>query len=97
MDGEAACRRRKELIGIELPKAQALVTQAIRNAEAGNYNAAQFSAAFKAVESIKNKVEATCHPERGFFCPGMCWIWRPLTDMSRVKDLRKSMRVLSFV
>ena len=93
MDGEAARKRRKKMVGTELPKAMVLVRQATRNAGDGNYDAELFSAAFKALENIKGKVEATYHPDRGRFRPEMFQIRRPLSDVCGLQELRKSIEV----
>ena len=84
VDGEAAHKRRKNISGTELPKAMALVHQAIGNARAGNYDAALFSAAFKAIENIKDKIEATYHPDRGPLRLEMYPLWRVLSDLHTV-------------
>src|SRR5258706_12553935 len=89
MDGEAAHKRRKEMVDTELPKAMALV----RQAEDGNYEAVLFSAAFNALENIKDKVEATYHPDRGRFRPEMYHVRRPLSDLWDFKEIRKSIEV----
>ncbi len=86
MDGEAAYKRRKKLVDTELPKATALVRQATGN---GNYDAVLFSAAFKAIENIKDKVEATYHPDRG---PR-----RPLSNLWDFKEIRKAIEVFPFL
>ncbi len=90
MDGEAALKRRKEIVDTELPKAAALVRQATGN---GNYDAVLLSAAFDALENIKGKVEATYHPDRGQFRPEMYLIRRPLSDLWGYKEIRKSIEV----
>ena len=95
MDGEAAHKRREKVVNTELPKAMALVRQATGNAENGNYDAVLFSAAFKAIENIKDKVEATYHPDRGPFRPEMYRIRRPLTDLCGFTDIRKAIEVCS--
>ena len=92
MDGEAYYRREK-LIDTELPNAMALVRQAAGNARNGNYAAVLFSAAFKAIENIKDNVEATYHPDRGRFRPEMYRIRRPLADLCSFKEIRKSIEV----
>ena len=97
MDGEAARKRRKKMVGTELPKAMVLVRQATRNAENGNYDAALFSAAFKAIENIKDKVEVTYHPDRGRFRPEMFQIRRPLSDVCGLQEIRKSIEVFPFL
>ena len=89
MDGEAAHKRRKRMIDTELPKAMALV----RQAEDGNYDAILFSAAFNALEKIKDKVEATYHPDRGRFRLEMYHIRHPLSNLWDFKDIRKSIEV----
>ena len=93
MDGEAAHKRRKKVVDTELPEAMALVRQATGNAQDGNYDAALFSAAFKALENIKDKVEATYHPDRGRFRPEMYHIRRPLSDLCCFMEIRKSIEV----
>jgi hypothetical protein len=97
MDGEAARKRREEELTIKLPKAMALACQATDNAAEGDYDAELFSAAFKAIEVIRVKVEATYHPDRGLFRPEMCHIWRVLSDLHFWKDIRKSIEVLLFL
>ena len=94
MDGEAARKRRKKLVDIEVPKAMAIVQQAIGNAQDGNYDAALFSAAFKAIEGVKGKVEATYHPGRGSLRPEMLSVWRALSVLHSAKEIRKSIEVL---
>ena len=93
MDGEAAHKKRKKMIDTELPKAMALV----RRAEDGNYDAVLVSAAFNALENIKDKVEATYHPDRGRFRPEMYHIRRPLSDLWDFKEIRKSIEVFLFL
>ena len=93
MDGEAAYTRRNKVINTELPKAMALVRQATGNAQDGNYDAVLFSAAFKAIEDIKDKVEATYHPDRGRLRPVVFHIQRPLSDLWEFKDIQKSIEV----
>ena len=97
MDGEEARKRRKTVVDTELPKAMALVRQAIGNADDGNYDAVLFSAAFKAIENIKDKVEATYHPDRGQFRPEMRHIQRPLSDLWCLQEIRKSIEVFPFL
>jgi len=91
MDGEAALKRRKEIVDTELPKAMALVRQATENG--GNYGAVLLSAAFNALENIKDKVQATYHPDRGRFRLEMHHIWRPLSQAWCFKEIRKSIEV----
>ncbi len=93
MDGEAAHKRRNEIIYTEAPKAIALVSQVTGNAKNGHYDAALFSAAFKAIENVKDKVEATYHPDRGRFRLVMYHIRRPLSDLWSFKEMRKSIEV----
>ena len=97
MDGEAAHKRRGKIIYTEAPKAIALVRQAVGNAGNGHYDAALFSAAFKAIENVKDKVEATYHPARGRFRLEMYLIRRPLSDMWCLKEIRKSIEVSLFL
>ena len=92
MDGEATHKRRKKIFDTELPKAMALVHQATRD---GNYDAALFSAAFKAIENIKGKMEATYHPDRGPLRLEMYPLWQALSDLYGWKELRKSIEVFS--
>ena len=93
MDGEAAYKRRKEVVDTEGPKATALVRQATGNAEDGNYDAVLFSAAFKAIENIKDKLEATYHPDRGRFRPEMRHVQYALSALWSFEDIRKSIEV----
>ena len=97
MDGEEARKKRKKLVGIALPKAIALVQQAIGKARNGNYDAALFSAAFKAMEDVKSKVEATYHPDRGSLRPEMSFVWRGFSELYLAKEIRKSIEVLHFL
>jgi len=95
MDGEAACKRRKKIFDTELPKTVALVHQATGNARDGNYDAALFSAAFKAMEHMKDKIEATYHQDRGRLRPEMHHMWRHLSDLYGCIKIRKSIEVFS--
>ena len=88
MDGEAAQKRRKKIVDIDLPRAMPL----IRTGNA-HYDAVLFSTASNALENIKDKVEATYHPDRGRFRPEMFHIRRPLADLWRFNDIRKSIEV----
>ena len=97
MDGEEARKRREKLVGTALPKARVLVQQAIRKAENGNYNATLFSTAFKAMEGVKSKIEATYHPDRGSLRPEMYSVWRGLSALYSAKEIRKSIEVLHFL
>ncbi len=90
IDGEAAHKRREMMFHTELPKAVALVRQSTGN---GNYDAVLFSAAFKAIENIKDKVEATYHPDRGPFRPEIYHIRRYLSDLWSFREIRKSIEV----
>ena len=83
------------MIDTELPKAMALARQSERNA---HNDAGSFSTAFNALENIKDKVEATYHPDRGRFRPEMYHIRRHLSDLLGFKDIRKSVEVFrSFI
>jgi hypothetical protein len=95
MDGEAAHKRRKKILGTDLPKAMALVHQATGRAQNGNYDAPLFSAAFKAIENIKDKLEATYHPDRGRLRLEMHDVWCALSDLYGCKEIRKSIEVFS--
>ena len=95
MDGEAAHKRRKKILVTELPKAKVLVHQATGNARNGNYDAALFAAAFKALENLKDKLEATYHPDRGRLRLEMYSVWCPLSDLHGCKEIRKSIEVFS--
>jgi hypothetical protein len=96
MDGGAARKRRKKMVDTELPKAMALVRQATGNTREGNYDATLFSTAFKAIENIKDKIEATYHPDRGQLRPEMSHMWRRLSDLYGRMEIRKSIEVFSF-
>ena len=93
MDGEAAYKRREKAFDTELPKAMALVHQALGNAQDGNYDAALFSAAFKATENFKDEIEATYHPDRGPLRLEMYRLWRALSDLHSWKEPRKAIEV----
>lgn len=96
LDGDAARKRRANLVDIEVSKAMALVRQVIGNAQNGNYSAALFSAAFKAMEDVKGKVEATYHPHRGSLRPEIAYVWRGFSDLYGTKEIRNSIEVLHF-
>jgi len=97
MDGEAARKRRKTILGTELPEANALVYRAAGNAQNGDYDAVLFSTAFKALESIKNKLWATYHPDRGRLRLEMYSVWLLLSELNGCKEIRKSIEVFSFL
>ena len=97
MDGKEARKKREKLVDIALPKATALIQQAVGKAETGHYDAALFSAAFKAIEGVKSKVEATYHPARGSLRPEMTFVWRRFADLYSVKEIRKSIEVFHFL
>ncbi len=92
-DGETARKTRERMVDTELPKAMALFHQATGKARDGNYDAGLFSAAFKAIENIKDKVEATYHRDRGRLRPEMYNIQRALSDLWQFKETRKSIEV----
>ena len=94
MDGFAARRRRETVLEIDLSKAVVLARQATDKANGeGKYDTALFSAAFKAAESVKDKMEATYHPERGQFRPEMYSMLSLLTNLHGFKDMQESIEV----
>ena len=95
MNVQAARERRKEVLDSELPKAAVLVRRTVGNAREGKYDAALSSTALKAIENVKDKVEATYHSECGLFRPEMYQIWRYLADLYSVKEIRKAIEVPS--
>jgi len=95
MDGEVARKERKQVVDIELPKAMVLVRRAIGKARDGNYDAALVSVAIKAIERAKDKLEATYHPDRGCLRLEMAHMWRGLSDLHNIAEIRKSIEVFS--
>jgi len=97
MDGEAARKRRERILGTELHEAGALVHQTIGNAQDGEYDTALFSAAFEAIENLKDELEATYHPDRGRLRHEMYSVWLLLSELNGCAEIRKSIEVFSFL
>jgi SET domain len=99
MDGKPARERRREAADTGISEATALVRQTTGRAHTRNQDVALHSAAIRAIEHAKVKVQATYHPERSQFRPDMYDLWRALSDLYHNTEIesRKSIEVLSFV
>jgi SET domain len=96
MDGKPARERRKEAVDAGLSEPTELIRQTTGQAHTRNQGV---SAAIRAIEHAKDKVQATYHPERGQFRPEMFHLWKALSVLYHNTGIewRKLIEVLSFV